>query len=44
MYIAHAAEITSIVTPPSMAIPMIGGDRAVENTIKVVPKALMAPK
>ena len=22
IYIAHAAEITSIVTPPSMAIPM----------------------
>ncbi len=44
IYAAEAREISSIVKPLSIAAPMIGGDRAVENTIKAVPMALIAPR
>jgi hypothetical protein len=44
IYAAEAMEIVSMVTPWSIAIPIIGGDSAVESTIKAVPSALIAPK
>ena len=41
---AEASAIVSIEVPASMAIPIIGGDSAVERTMSAVPRALIDPR